>query len=624
MLMKKFAFMLMMAFMTIAAYAVDATWTAAKQGYQNGANVETATLAEGVTATFAQAEGGSAPAYYSTGESVRLYAGNTLTISSTEPLTKISFVFTESKKDGPAFDASVGEIKIEGLAGVWTGNAKEIVLAVPSTTGMQTRIQQIVIGEGGEEVEERVIDDVLVELPAGVQTEEWALEGYFVYGDDDDDYEKVANSLQIGIKGQDVYIQGLSYYLPEAWVKGSVSADGKKITIPSPQYYGTLEYNGTNYPCYLLLNRYDYDQNIDEFPETVTFNFDQEEGVLEIPEDILFVENAKPIRDYDAWGYYTEFTIHKGAPVMPELVELPEGVEAAEYHFEACDTYYQENVDYPVQVAFDNTDVYFQGLSLSVPEAWVKGTLENGVVTLPENQYMGVYESFLGDSEIFFGGATFVYDAEKATFTSEEGFITTTKNYAFDEFSNVIITKVVEKVATPATPSILSMDYDDEYGFMVYPNVPLKDTEGNYLLSTKLSYQLYVDKNGVVEPYVLKTSDYEKLSENMTVIPYAFTDEWDIEANAYLVYVYGDVQNWSKIGVKSIYTGGGETRESAIGWYDVDYNMLTGVQTLTQNVKNVVYYDMLGRQTTASAKGLLIRQERMADGTVKNVKVVRK
>jgi hypothetical protein len=237
---------------------------------------------------------------------------------------------------------------------------------------------------------------------------------------------------------------------------------------------------------------------------------------------------------------------------------------------------------------------------------------------------MGVYESFFGDSEIFFGGATFVYDAEKATFTSEEGFITTTKNYAFDEFSNVIITKVVEKVATPATPSILSMDYDDEYGFMVYPNVPLKDTEGNYLLSTKLSYQLYVDKNGVVEPYVLKTSDYEKLSENMTVIPYAFTDEWDIEANAYLVYVYGDVQNWSKIGVKSIYTGGGETRESAIGWYDVDYNMLTGVQTLTQNVKNVVYYDMLGRQTTASAKGLLIRQERMADGTVKNVKVVRK
>ena len=622
--MKKFTFMLMMAFMTVAAYAVDATWTAAKQGYGNSEVVESTTLADGVTAVFAKATGGSAPAYYSSDESVRMYAGNTLTISSTEPLTKISFVFAKSKNEGPAFDASVGEMKIDNLAGVWTGNAKEIVLTVPSTKGMQTRIQQIVIGEGGEEVEERVIDDVLVELPEGVKTEEWALEGYFVYGDGDDDYEKVANSLQIGINGQDVYIQGISYYLPEAWVKGTLSADGKTITIPSPQYYGAVEYDGTSYPCYLLLNRYDNSQKIDEYPETVTFNFDQEEGVLEIPKDILFVENAKPIRDYDAWGYYIEFTIHKGAPVMPELVELPEGVEAAEYHFEALDTYYKENVDYPVQVAFDKTDVYFQGLSSSVPDAWVKGTLENGVVTLPENQYMGVYESFFGDSEIFFGGATFVYNAEKATFTSEQGFITTSEDYPFDEFSNVVITKVVEKVATPATPSILKMEYDDEYGFIVYPDVPLTDTEGNYLLSTKLSYQLYVDKKGVVEPYVLKTSDYEKLSENMTAIPYVFTDDWDIEANAYLVYVYGDVQNWSKIGVKSIYTGGGETRESAIGWYDVDYNLLTGIQALTQNTNNVVYYDMQGCQTTASAKGLLIRQERMNDGTVRNVKVLRR
>ena len=158
---------------------------------------------------------------------------------------------------------------------------------------------------------------------------------------------------------------------------------------------------------------------------------------------------------------------------------------------------------------------------------------------------------------------------------------------------------------------------------MVYPNVPLVGTEGDYLLSTKLSYQLYVDKNGVVEPYVLKTSDYEKLSEDMTVIPYTFTDEWDIEPNAYLVYIYGDVPSWSKIGIKSIYTGGGETRESAIGWYEVD-TKYTGVQHLTQDAKAVVYYDMQGRQTTASAKGLVIRQEQMPDGSVRNVKMVRK
>ena len=610
--------MLLLAVMVIAQNETTFTWTAAKTGFVDQADVTSFLIAGDLTAEAAQNSSNNSPKYYDNGASLRLYASNTLTLKG-PGMSKISFVFSGDKR---SLNANVGAVKDD----VWTGDATdEVVFTVPSG---QARIVSMEItyqgtGETVEQGEERVIDDVLVELPEGVQTEEWTLEGYFVYGEGDDDYVKVANSLQLGIKGQDVYIQGLSYYLPEAWIKATLSADGKSITIPSPQYYGTLEYNGSSYPSYLLLNRYDGEQNIDECPEAVSFNFDKENGTIEVPEDIFLVENAKPVRDYYGYGYYSDITIHKGAPVVPELVELPEGVEAAEYHFAAYDTYYQEDVDYPVQVAFDNTDVYFQGLSSSVPEAWVKGTLENGVVTLPENQYMGVYESFFGDSEIFFEGATFVYDAEKATFTSEEGFITTCEGYPYDEFSNVVITKVVEKVATPATPSILKLEYDDEYGYMVYPNVPLVGTDGDYLLSTKLSYQLYVDKNGVVEPYVLKTSDYERLSEDMTIIPYTFTDGWDVEPNAYLVYIYGDVPSWSKIGIKSIYTGGGETRESAIGWYEVD-TKYTGVQHLTQNVKAVVYYDVQGRQTTASAKGLVIRQEQMADGSVRNVKVVRK
>lgn len=603
------------AVMAMAQEKTTFTWTAEKMGWDNAEAVESFYVAEDLTAEAAKNDGNNPPAYYDGDKSLRFYASNTLTLKG-PGISKVAFTFAANKK---SISTNVGTLSND----VWTGQADEIVFTVP--TG-QARIVSMEItyqgtGEVVENEEERVIDDVLVELPEGVETEEWALEGYFVI--DEDTYDKVANNLQFGFKGQDVYIQGLSYYLPEAWVKATLSADGKTITIPSPQYYGALEYDGSSYPCYLLLNRYDGEQNIDEYPEAVTFNFDKENGTIEVPEDIFLVENAKPVRDFYGYGYYSGITIHKGAPVVPELVELPEGVKTAEYHFAAYDTYFKKNVEYAVQVAFDNTDVYFLGLSPTVPEAWVKGTLANGVVTLPENQYMGMYESYFGDMDIFFGGATFTYDAEKATFTSEEGYVTTYNDYPYDEFANVVIAKVVEKVATPATPSILKLDYDDEYGYMVYPNVPLVGTEGDYLLSTKLSYQLYVDKNGVVEPYVLKTSDYERLSEDMTIIPYTFTDDWDVEPNAYLVYIYGDVPSWSKIGIKSIYTGGGETRESAIGWYEVD-TKYTGVQHLTQNAKAVVYYDMQGRQTAASAKGLVIRQEQMEDGSVRNVKVVRK
>jgi hypothetical protein len=607
--------MVLFAVMAMAQEKTTFTWTAEKMGWDNAEAVESFYVAEDLTAEAAKNDGNNPPAYYDGDKSLRFYASNTLTLKG-PGISKVAFTFAANRK---SISTNVGTLSND----VWTGQADEIVFTVP--TG-QARIVSMEItyqgtGEVVENEEERVIDDVLVELPEGVETEEWALEGYFVI--DEDTYDKVANNLQFGFKGQDVYIQGLSYYLPEAWVKATLSADGKTITIPSPQYYGALEYDGSSYPCYLLLNRYDGEQNIDEYPEAVTFNFDKENGTIEVPEDIFLVENAKPVRDFYGYGYYSGITIHKGAPVVPELVELPEGVKTAEYHFAAYDTYFKKNVEYAVQVAFDNTDVYFLGLSPTVPEAWVKGTLANGVVTLPENQYMGMYESYFGDMDIFFGGATFTYDAEKATFTSEEGYVTTYNDYPYDEFANVVIAKVVEKVATPATPSILKLDYDDEYGYMVYPNVPLVGTEGDYLLSTKLSYQLYVDKNGEVEPYVLKTSDYERLSEDMTIIPYTFTDDWDVEPNAYLVYIYGDVPSWSKIGIKSIYTGGGETRESAIGWYEVD-TKYTGVQHLTQNAKAVVYYDMQGRQTAASAKGLVIRQEQMEDGSVRNVKVVRK
>jgi len=40
--------------------------------------------------------------------------------------------------------------------------------------------------------------------------------------------------------------------------------------------------------------------------------------------------------------------------------------------------------------------------------------------------------------------------------------------------------------------------------------------------------------------------------------------------------------------------------------------------------QNAVYFDAMGRRTNAQAKGLLIKQVRMADGTVKTVKMARK
>ena len=107
----------------------------------------------------------------------------------------------------------------------------------------------------------------------------------------------------------------------------------------------------------------------------------------------------------------------------------------------------------------------------------------------------------------------------------------------------------------------------------------------------------------------------------MTVFPYGFTDnEYIFYNNAYLRQE--DYNNWNKIGLQAIYTGGGETHESEIGWLSLE--SADGIVNAGVCPDNVRYVDVMGRRANGTQKGLLIRQERMADGSVKNVKVIRK
>ncbi len=50
----------------------------------------------------------------------------------------------------------------------------------------------------------------------------------------------------------------------------------------------------------------------------------------------------------------------------------------------------------------------------------------------------------------------------------------------------------------------------------------------------------------------------------------------------------------------------------------------TAISSINADEQNAVYFDAMGRRTNAQAKGLLIKQVRMADGTVKTVKMASK
>ena len=143
-------------------------WVAAEQGYANGAEVSEFTIASGITGNADKGTGSIAPKYYNDGSALRLYAGNTLTITADEPMTKIYFIFDTAKKD-PAFNVGDEEMEIKDSIGVWEGNATVVTFSVPNVSGTQSRVKAIQIGgemgmpSAGE----------LVELPDGAETETW-------------------------------------------------------------------------------------------------------------------------------------------------------------------------------------------------------------------------------------------------------------------------------------------------------------------------------------------------------------------------------------------------------------------------------------------------------------------
>ena len=253
-----------------------------------------------------------------------------------------------------------------------------------------------------------------------------------------------------------------------------------------------------------------------------------------------------------------------------EVVTPPAELVTEDYVVTARNYKNDADVSAPLLVGFDGNDVYIQGLCTYLPESWVKGTLSGTTVTFAYGQYFGIYGStyemylntLVGEDVVF------DYDATTGALTAQnEFFLVDNDQYYFDSYRGAVLTKVVEQAATPANPQITNLQ-NSNYGWIVLFNVPLQDTEGNPLVASKLYYEIFTDVQEEVNPLTFTPATHSKLTESMTIIPYGFTEDYDFYATQiYLNDLYSD--SWNKIGIKSIYTGGGETHESEIQWYTI-------------------------------------------------------
>ena len=129
--------------LTVAAAPLVASWVASEH-YNETTDMTAETVAFGPSNNFSIVFGAgtnsNAPKYYTSGEAVRAYGGNTFALSSTGYKFKEIVIGFGSSDGSNAISANVGTYD----AGTWTGNSKEVIFTIGGTTGNR-RIASITV-----------------------------------------------------------------------------------------------------------------------------------------------------------------------------------------------------------------------------------------------------------------------------------------------------------------------------------------------------------------------------------------------------------------------------------------------------------------------------------------------
>ena len=454
--------------------------------------------------------------------------------------------------------------------------------------------------------------NVLVELPEGVTPQTWTIEGKFrtnsaVY--------QVQDDTQLAFDGNDVYMQGLSYYFEDAWIKGTYDPSTGLIAFPSGQYVGEDEY-GYEY----MMGSYDGDVISD-----IIFEYDPEVQMMTL---VNYVFENSSRSELSFFGYWFDVTYYAGEPIVLEPVDVPEDLVAEPYMLTALSLVPESDVwtdfTFQPQVGFDGNDVYFKGFSTDSKDMWAKGTMSDDgkTVTIPANQYigtldvMGIYsfDYFITavDDEGHLVDLVLNYDAETSTFTTDQLLYINGSKLKLDYYEildNVVISKMTDFAATPADPQVTSIGATAYFPYIKI-HVPVKDTEGRLIQSEQLYYIIWYEKDGTAQQFQFTTADYTYMPSDMTEIPYNYGDDYDIyrDSEETLVYINGvdeDIKTtWTRIGIQSVYYGGGERHESNIVWTE---NEAVGIDDiLADSSRERVIYDLQGRRVVAPAKGMYI------------------
>lgn len=482
--------------------------------------------------------------------------------------------------------------------------------------------------------------EIITEAPGTVKPYLRASSGIFLqWGTNFVEYNEEGTSVDVVFgDDNDIYLKNImSYGATGSYVKGTI--DGDKITVELPQTVLYDEY-AEDYVNLVMLTPVDvgdgqFTYGVDEGTSYYTYTL-HEDGSFEMDDIGWMNAIGFAFASDDTWAGYLDFT-QTFTPFTDELVAGPENLPLQNW---ACTT---PSSAFTVSVAMDETDFYVKGLCTYFPESWIKGRVEDGKVYIPNGQYLGVFDGIYHIYAMF--GRTFAYeqvldpvdtefvfdlDAEGKTLTPADDEMQIYFNpswsrvYYLDYLDYPVLTSQESYAGTPADPYDLVYDISNReyFGYSAFRfYIPVISVEGTVLDANCLYYNVFI--NG--ELLEIDKDVYIDIPENMTDIPYKFTnylDVWDRGYNLHQVGIYPE--DVKTLGVQSVYKFGDEVTKSNLVEMNIQAASVDDVETV-KTVAESELYDLSGRRVDNPVSGsILIRRTVYTDGTIRTDKIVKK
>lgn len=270
---------------------------------------------------------------------------------------------------------------------------------------------------------------VITEQPAGeLKTYDRAGYAYYVLND------YVRRGAQTGTidivfaDNNEVYIKDpLSKLIVNTWVKGTLSADGKTITLPMGQ---NIQYD-TEVQQPIAIKMVEFDEDYEEFSvistDQVTYTLSEDKITMNGTSSNICL--GAVWADSNEWAGFADYNSVYTPAVTDVLVEVPDGLSTDVYKFKGSE-YQGGELQYNTNVAIDGNDMYVQGILADMPQAWIKGTIDGNTVTFESGQYLGLLANKpvymmavnrMNTSEI--QPLVLTYDATTETYSNDSQFI---------------------------------------------------------------------------------------------------------------------------------------------------------------------------------------------------------